>query len=90
MIPVKDWNVDNVAQWARDELNFIDEDIDIIYRQRINGLSLKSIPSLEKLESYGLPGGPASSLWAAIQKLTTEQAAGMIYYNDFVIFYNCC
>lgn len=84
MFLVEDWNVDDVAQWTRSDLNFNERNIGILVKQEINGLSLKSIPSLEKLESYGLPGGPASSLWAAIQKLKTEQAVGMHCCNELL------
>ena len=90
LILVEDWNVDDVAQWARNELNFSEKNIGILLKQEIKGTSLVNMPTIEKLESTGLPVGPATDLWAAIQRLKTEQAVGMLYCNDFVILYNFC
>lgn len=88
MILVEDWNVDNVAEWARDELKFNNESVDVLKKRQIRGTSLFTFDNKQELVSMGLEIGPAGELWVAIQNLKTKQAVGMLYCNGFVILYN--
>ena len=77
-----------MADWARKELNFDEEDRAILVKQKIDGGGLLTIQSIEKLEFYGFLGGPASKLWAAIEKLKKAQAdSGMRLI--LIFFLNC-
>jgi len=76
--------VEDVADWARKELNFDEEDRAILVKQKIDGGGLLTIQSIEKLEFYGFLGGPASKLWAEIEKLKKAQAdSGTIQYINY-------
>jgi len=63
-----------VADWARKVLDFVEEDLAILRKQRINGRRLLRIPSLEEWKSYGLLGSAAADLWAEIEKMKKAQA----------------
>ena len=54
-------------------MKFTEKSAQILIDQEIDGAGLLTIQSIEKLEFYGFLGGPASKLWAAIEKLKKAQ-----------------
>ncbi len=86
--PVTDWTIEEVADWARKVLNFDEEDLAILRKQRINGRRLLRVPTLRELKSYGLSEGSARTLWAEIEKMKKAQAnSGM---RLILIFFLTC
>jgi hypothetical protein len=68
---------------VRSKLKFDDEDTQVLQWRKLSGNGLFTIDKQE-LISMGLEVGPAGKLWAAIQKLKSEQAVGMyLCCNDF-------
>ena len=73
--------MEEVADWARKVLKFSKKSAQILIDQEIDGAGLLTIQSIEKLEFYGFLGGPASKLWAEIEKMKKAQAdSGTIQY----------
>jgi len=66
--------VEEVADWARKVLKFSEKSAQILIDQDMDGAGLLTCPSHGELKSYGLLGGPANKLWAAIEKLKKAQA----------------
>jgi len=57
----KPWAIDQVYQWAVNIVKVDPEDAQKLKSQKITGHSLSEM-TYEKFVSYGIPGGPASSL----------------------------
>ena len=66
--PVVKWSIDDVVKWASNVKGVLPEDIDLLKKQRIDGESLLRMTK-EDFERCGIPIGPASNLFAAIQRL---------------------
>lgn len=61
VVKVKKWNQDDVIQYlqsVKGELGLKDKSIDIIKEQAVSGPELLELTG-EKLERWGMPGGPA-------------------------------
>jgi hypothetical protein len=70
MSEIAHYDTEELISYLRvhDELQLIDEDFDIIRRERITGRSFLKLIE-EKLRSYGMKGGPASDLADFVEKL---------------------
>ena len=67
---VRNWSDDDVRNWAIGTVDIAVKYADMLVEQEIDGTALLLMTE-EKLERYGIPGGPASKLFAAIQQLGT-------------------
>jgi len=77
-----EWSVDDVAKWAAREVKFDHDDTVKLRGQKIDGASLPSLSKLD-LERYGIPGGPASKLVAAVNKLMALEGFLLSFWDLF-------
>eukprot|EP01102_Stenamoeba_stenopodia_P000347 TRINITY_DN1031_c0_g3_i3.p1 TRINITY_DN1031_c0_g3~~TRINITY_DN1031_c0_g3_i3.p1 ORF type:complete len:512 (-),score=84.70 TRINITY_DN1031_c0_g3_i3:401-1936(-) len=61
--PMSEWSVEDVYEWSRQFLD--EEDAEKLRKQKIKGSSLIQVTE-ERLQSYGLLGGPSMDLLSAI------------------------
>ncbi|MCK5921183.1 MAG: hypothetical protein KAG66_09595 [Methylococcales bacterium] len=70
------WTISQVKEWACDEVGIDEEDAVRLEVQKIDGKALLKMTE-EKLESYGIPGGPATNLYEAIQQLKQQPGTSL-------------
>jgi hypothetical protein len=64
--PRVDWSTDDVINWARQLRDVIEDDLDVLRKERINGEALLRI-SQPDLERLGMKYGPASKIIASLK-----------------------
>jgi hypothetical protein len=75
---VATWTVEQVVTWAKRDVKLDEEDAEKLRKQKVDGATLIEMAKLEQdklivqLERYGIPGGPATKLAAAIKGLVSE------------------
>jgi hypothetical protein len=68
--PRVDWSTDDVINWARQLRDVIEDDLDVLRKERINGEALLRI-SQQDLVNSGMKLGPASKIIAALNPDTS-------------------
>jgi len=81
----KTWTIDQIYQWAVDIVKIDPEDAQKLKSQKITGHSLSEM-TYEKFVSYGIPGGPASSLVKEIRTLFPSMTASHGSSRSFTFF----
>ncbi|CAG8705019.1 6165_t:CDS:2, partial [Acaulospora morrowiae] len=72
---INGWSRDRVKEFLQErraELNLEDEDINIIYNQRVRGDIFPKLTEVT-LERWGIPGGPAIAIAELVKRVKREQ-----------------
>ena len=79
-LPVSDWSVAHVLEWAKAQGDIIEEDWKKLQENRVNGSTLLLLTE-EKLvkHPYNIAGGPAAKLAAAIENLRAPTGTPLNY-----------
>src|SRR5262249_47889855 len=76
---VKGWSVGKVKKWAEKLSNVQPEDTVILEKQRVDGRTLLSLTE-EKLQSIGIPLGPAHIIAEEIKKWTAPPQGKRLWF----------
>ena len=72
---IRSWSVADVAKWVVKIHSITSAHADILFKNEITGEDLLDHVTEEKLERWGMPGGPAGRIMSALAAVKSAESA---------------